>query len=725
MLKNNIGWLLFLFSCSFFACQDDKIGQEGDGLLELKVSFNTQTTPVIAVRSAERDYAVVIKNEDGRTLKRYATPEEMPAEIALAAGTYTAEVTSGDDPDAAFSSPYFAGSEKFSIKSNEASQTEVKCTLANAKVSVNYSERIRQYFSSYKTSVSVPKGCITFTEDNQESGYFKIAHDSMRLSWELTAVNTAGQSFTKSGEFQAKKRQHYSLNFDIENQQNSEEGGVKVNIVADDDVVRTDTVVVIVLRTLPEITGENFDITVPVALQYKKYGNAAYKVNIKGTPTIDSVLFEHNCNHLTVNNVPVHFNLYKISGDAIKIMKDAGLTWTTPTDSTASMDFTPMLDHLENGSYEFTFRVYDSKGKNNTATFQLSIVDADVLTLGVPAYTSDDVWARHARLGGQWMTDYQPGGLQIRYRIKGGSDADWITVPASEIISEKKQFYVSINNLEPETVYEYQTLSSKEGSDVPANIQSFTTDIAAPLPNGSFDEWDGTYPWAPGSTDNDKFWDTGNKAAEVASLVLTQSSDVLPSEVSTGKSAWLKSQYTKAFGVADVFAAGNIFSGAFGKIEGTSGASMTFGQPYTSRPQKLKGYYKYNSKTIDWDKKGGLSGKEDRFHIYIILADEAHYLNTTNQSTLFDMDKIKRGEDPHTIAFAELSNEKFDEHGNDITPSVKMYDYEAFEIELEYYKKNVKPSYIIVAATSSKYGDYYTGGIGSELYIDEFELVFE
>ena len=89
------------------------------------------------------------------------------------------------------------------------------------------------------------------------------------------------------------------------------------------------------------------------------------------------------------------------------------------------------------------------------------------------------------------------------------------------------------------------------------------------------------------------------------------------------------------------------------------------------------------------------------------------------------MDKIKRVEDPHTIAFAELSNEEFDGQGNDVTPSVKMNDYKAFEITLEYYKKNVRPSYIIVAATSSKYGDYYTGGIGSELYIDEFELVFE
>lgn len=724
MLKNTIRFLLFFFSCTFLGCQDDRIEEEGDGLLNLQVSFNTKSNPEISVRSVERDYAVVIKNADGRIMRRYPTRADVPEEIALAAGTYTAEVTSGENPEAAFSSPYFTGSHSLTIKANESSKTEIECTLANAKVSVNYSDRLKQYFSSYKTSVSVPKGCITFTEDNKESGYFKVANDSIRLSWELAATNTAGQNFTKSGEFQAKKRQHYSLNFDIENHQGSEEGGLKVNIIANDDVVRKDTTISLVLRTLPEIAGDNFDITAPVALQYKKYEGAVYKVNIKGTPSIDSILFTHNCEHLHTNQVPYSFNLYNITPPALETMKNAGLIWETKSDSTASMDFTPMLNKLEVGSYEFTFHVHDSKGKNNTGTFQLSIVDADVLTMSVPNGVSGDIWARHARLGGQWLTDAQPDDLQIRYREKGAS-AWAATVSASEINTNDAQFYVSIDNLEPETIYEYQALSSKNGVTVPANIQTFTTDMAAPLPNGSFDEWDGTYPWAAGSDEKEKFWDTGNKAAEVAKLVLTQSSDVLPSGVSNGKSAWLKSQYTKAFGIADVFAAGNIFSGQFGKIEGTSGASMTFGQPYTSRPSKLKGYYKYNSKTIDWDKKGGLSGKEDRFHIYIILADEAHYLNTTNQSTLFDMDKIKRGEDPHVIAFAELSNEKFDENGNDITPAVKMNDYEAFEITLQYYKENIRPTHIIVAASSSKYGDFYTGGIGSELYIDEFELVFE
>lgn len=723
MRKNSIGLLLFLLCCLFISCEEDIIKGEGDGNLALKVSFNTKTNPVIAVRSSERDYAVVIKDANGSVIKNYTNKDELPEEIWLAPGSYLAEVTSGTNPDAALSSPYFSGSKEFTVKANESVQTTVECTLANAKVSVNYSERIKRYFSSYQTTVSVPRGSIDFTEDNTEDGYFKIARDSMQLAWQLNVSNTAGQTFSKSGSFQAKKRQHYSLNFDIQEQEETEEGGLKVNIIANDDVIRMDTTITIVLRTLPEIEGENFDITSPVALQYQKYEDVAYKINIKGTPTLTAIQFTHDCNYLSNNQVPKQFSLMNLSTEAAQIIANTGLVWEITSDSTASMNFTPLLPKLETGSYEFTFEVTDSKGKTNAATFQLSIIDADVLTLNMPTGTSGDIWARRARLGGQWMTDLQPQNLQIRYRQK--NTEEWISVSASEIIPNKAQFYASIDNLEAETTYEYQALSIKDGVEVPANIATFTTETATPLPNSSFDEWDGSNPWAQGSEDKDKFWDTGNGAASIAGLTLTQSSDSRPSGVPKGKSAYLKSQYAKAFGIADVFAAGNIFTGKFGGIVGTSGADMSFGQPYTSRPQKLKGYYKYNSKTIDWDKKGGMAGKEDRFHIYIILTDGPHYLNTTDQSTFFDMDKIKKGEDSHVVAFAELTNEAFDEQGYDVTPAVKMSDFKAFEITLKYYKEKAKPTHIIVAASSSKYGDYYTGGIGSELYIDEFELVFE
>ncbi len=53
-----------------------------------------------------------------------------------------------------------------------------------------------------------------------------------------------------------------------------------------------------------------------------------------------------------------------------------------------------------------------------------------------------------------------------------------------------------------------------------------------------------------------------------------------------------------------------------------------------------------------------------------------------------------------------------------------MNDFEPFTIELEYRDKTRIPNYILIVATASKYGDYFTGGEGSKLWIDEFELGF-
>ena len=52
-------------------------------------------------------------------------------------------------------------------------------------------------------------------------------------------------------------------------------------------------------------------------------------------------------------------------------------------------------------------------------------------------------------------------------------------------------------------------------------------------------------------------------------------------------------------------------------------------------------------------------------------------------------------------------------------------EYKEFTIELEYRDTERKPTYVLIVATASKYADYFTGGNGSTLYIDEFEFLFE
>ena len=51
--------------------------------------------------------------------------------------------------------------------------------------------------------------------------------------------------------------------------------------------------------------------------------------------------------------------------------------------------------------------------------------------------------------------------------------------------------------------------------------------------------------------------------------------------------------------------------------------------------------------------------------------------------------------------------------------------YEPFTIKLEYRSTTRKPTQIVIVGAASKYGDYFTGGKGSVLYLDEFSFVYD
>ena len=51
-------------------------------------------------------------------------------------------------------------------------------------------------------------------------------------------------------------------------------------------------------------------------------------------------------------------------------------------------------------------------------------------------------------------------------------------------------------------------------------------------------------------------------------------------------------------------------------------------------------------------------------------------------------------------------------------------DWKQFTINLVYRSLTRKPTHIIIVLSSSKHGDYFTGGNGSLLYLDDLELVY-
>ena len=281
------------------------------------------------------------------------------------------------------------------------------------------------------------------------------------------------------------------------------------------------------------------------------------------------------------------------------------------------------------------------------------------------------------------------------------SESSWNSVPSSDISVSGTSFTATLSGLSASTSYKYRvSVDGTAGSE-----QTFTTVAAVALENGKLENWsqDGKV-WNPNAADADPFWGTGNPGAANFIGNLTEPTD----ESISGKAALLETK-----NAIIKLGAGNLFTGDF-QLDGLNGL-LHFGRPFTSFPTALRLYYKYTSTTINMigDNVGDLAsmkGEPDICHIYIALSDKSEpyeIKNDPKNRKLFDP------KDPNIIAYGEFTS-------NQTTSS-----YKQIEIPLEYRYTNRTPKYIIIVASSSKYGDYYIGGVGSKLWLDEMELVYE
>lgn len=292
----------------------------------------------------------------------------------------------------------------------------------------------------------------------------------------------------------------------------------------------------------------------------------------------------------------------------------------------------------------------------------------------------------------------------VEYRKE--SETSWSTVPPANVSTSGNTFSATLTGLSASTTYKYRiSVDGSAGSE-----QTFTTAAATPLENGAMEEWsqDGKQ-WNPWAAGNNAFWGTGNAGSANFIGNLTTPTD----ESVKGKAAVLETK-----DAIIKLGAGNIFTGDFA-LDGLNGL-LHFGRPFTSFPTALRLYYKYTpaiisivgssiEETLPSSLKN-MVGQSDLFHIYIALSDKSEpyeIRNNPDKRQLFDPN------DANIIAYGEY------------TSSEPVTSYKELEIPLEYRATNRTPKYIIIVASSSKYGDYYLGGVGSKLWLDEMELVYE
>lgn len=313
----------------------------------------------------------------------------------------------------------------------------------------------------------------------------------------------------------------------------------------------------------------------------------------------------------------------------------------------------------------------------------------------VVSTTAADAWSEVVWVYGQGPADGKNG-----FQYKATGTDNWINVPENEVTGAQGVFHCRIPHLKPLTEYTVRAVSG----DNYGNEIKVTTTSTADIPDADFEQWwlNGKI-WCPWNQNGERFWDTGNTGTAVMGQSNVVPTDYTPT--GTGKAAELSTGF---FGIAGIgkLGAGSIYTGAFVKVDGTNGI-LDFGRPWTLRPTKLHGYYRYKSATINYASTewADLKGRPDSCHIYVALTDwTAPYQIRTNPKTrnLFDKNAS------YVIAYGELIR------------GDSMDNYEEFTITLDYRDVLKTPSYLQITCAASKYGDYFTGGVGSTLWVDQF-----
>ena len=701
-IRTGMIFLAWLLLSLLHGCEKEGLGNTGYIMLNIS---KDESVEVITTRAeSEPVFSIEVVNAGGVTVASYDDHRELAENpLRLQPGIYTVKGSTGEKGgDAVFGKPVYAGEDQVTVEAGKVSSANIVCTLSQVMVTVESSEEVDAAFKeivvtvtnrdNFNTASNLIFSSADGTIDNE--GYFACTG---LLNYKVYLVNQDDE--ISDGEVagtldNVKARDHYILKLSLSGDSDGSAVFPGVDVDESTNDKNYDIVINLNKKAKPSfgLTGFASEGVTRVA----KGTAAEYRMDLTVKGGLESLLFKHKDNRLSDLGIPESVELVGCTDQSIA---NAGITWSGiaegATDGMA-IDFTSLFSKLDVGSYAFEIDLLDKQYQLVKREFAIEIIpDVETTALEV------DAWGKHAFLYGIYNTAQQPSGMGFEY--KKSSDAAWTRV--TEITLDGKNYSAKITGLDPRTGYVFRTVSDKESS----NEISFTTLGADQIENMSFDSWykNGKHYYPDIDLSAEHFWwDSGNEGANTLSEVNpTSPTDVVAVSGENKKAAQLKTEY-----VLIKLAAGSLFLGDFGSVQGMSGASLNFGRPYDCKPLSLKGYYSYAPKAIDKAEAPyeDLKGQMDICNIYVVLADwpSGYFAVNTSTGTFIDFEN-----DPNIIAYGSLED------------NTNTNGYKPFEIELEY-RNNRQPTCCVIVCTASKYGDYFTGGVGSTLLVDEFEFTF-
>ena len=345
----------------------------------------------------------------------------------------------------------------------------------------------------------------------------------------------------------------------------------------------------------------------------------------------------------------------------------------------------------------------------NTYTFTFEVPKKSAITL----LTRDaNPWSNFAILNGQ-VTAKTPAFKEtcLIFRWKAENAEEWNDISFEALTIDAEDNVTAIlKGLTPNTTYEYHLCYVDADTEVVSDPATFTTESQTPLYNGGFEHWykSGSAWYATES--GVSYWDSSNPGSTSLGDSYNVTTRTESSKVSGSYAAKLESKY-----IVIKFAAASLYTGKFKELVGTKGAKLDWGVSFTSRPTALKGWMQYAPVKID---NGGSNlpagapakGEMDQCGMFVALLTQSISIDNTDLSSIPDLET-----DSRVVAYGSLPQEQ------NVSSNGQ---WKEVNIPLVYRTLTKKPSHLLIVFSSSKYGDYFHGGTGSTLYLDDFSFEY-
>ncbi len=611
---------LLALSCSHNIDIEYGSGQGGI-TIDLSTDVATATKAEILEGSLDvNQFRVEILNDKDVILKRWMTYADYLAEedktIPLNANkTYKVVATYGEPYAVGFDVVYFRGEQQFTVLPQKTTELSVTCTMANAKIGVEFGNVMTEEYTNIIAKVYNSYGALRFTADNiDENGY--IPAETLTLDVQMDSKTDGITYYFRKTGIDVQPKDYMVLKLDTEE---VPEGGVSISLVIDDQTenIREEILIPSLFLPLdaPVINLDGFNQEGVVNFTESVNPSAA-SITVLAEATIRTFTMSIESSTLSGLGFPSTIDMLNIP-EATKSLLDKHKLIYPIDGNLATIDFKEFAQiftynsNAAKNTHSFTFTVTDTLGKETTKTVKLVPTEANKSVNEIPA---GNIWARKVYLTMN-TTDGDASRLYPEISTDNGDSWKRATYTTQSISGTAHE--VLVTNIEPGTTYAIRAAYNDYGA---AESRTITTEAAAQLINAGFESWTnqtfsdggrGSITWyQPWNGSTSAFWavnspiafnvtytNPGTFGAEQYHRMSPLVAYSIDNHTDGGaRSAHIFNVQLGNYVTNTTIATGSkTYAGELfiGTADANSGAHTKDGNTFTSRPSKLEFWYKY------------------------------------------------------------------------------------------------------------------------------------